>query len=299
MKRGIFIITIIAVLGISLVSAGFFDYFRDIDLSPSADTDVSVTVGNVAPVIVSVESISAVDLTPASTTDVTFTFVASDPNGVSDLDDSSATAEFTFGSEPTRSDTDGCSFVSEASGERTYTCTITMQSYDAPGSWTVTVGISNLTGPLTTTDSLNTVTLNLLRDISINPITIGFPTVIQGGTDIVSSATTTITNNGNFVVPTDGDFEITAYDLPGVTTPSDKIPAANFNAAGSSESDVCGGATTTTLADSTATVISSAALARGDTGNTEDIEYCITLVPAGIISQDYSTTGGTAWSLSI
>jgi hypothetical protein len=297
MKRGftLFVIVIVVVFAAVFI----FTYMqKKPELAPSADTEVSVEVGNVAPVIENVAAIPAVTLLPAASTDVTFTFDASDPNGVADLDDATATADFDRGVEPTRSDGDGCAFVSELLGVRTYTCTVPMQYFDEAGLWTVTVGISDIAGPLTTTDATTTVTVNLLRDISIAPATVSFPTVIQGGVDIAASTDTTVTNNGNFVVPTDGTFDVTGSLLAGETTPADTIPTANFNAAGSSEIDPC--ATGTALVDSVATSIGTAALARGAIGNTEDIGYCLTSVPGAISSQVYSTVaGGTPWTLAI
>lgn len=296
MKKEIIVSFILVALLIPLSTAGLFDWFKkNIDLAPSQPTDVRIEVGNVGPSITSISSIPAVDLNSApSSTAVAFTFSASDPNGVSDLNDASASANFTKLGEELRSS--ACSFLSQTGNERTYSCSINMQYYDSAGTWTVSVSIkdqANLMG-----SSSSTFNVNLLRSISISPATINFPTVVQGAANIISSVNTQVTNNGNFVVPTNGGLSITANNLIGESTSTENIPASNFRAAGSSESStVC--TTGDALVASTSAEITNINLPRGASGNTEDIAYCLTLVPSSISSQFYSATGGNAWTISI
>lgn len=295
MKKEAILIILLA-FTMPLVSAGLFDWIKEkVQLAPSQPTDVRVQVGNAAPTIQSISAIPAVFLSPSpSITSVTFTFIARDKNGAADLNDATASANFNKLGETTR--TAACSFLSQLGKERTYQCITDMQYYDDAGTWNVAVSINDQAG--LTASSTSAFTVNLLKDISISPATISFPTVEPEQVDVPSSGPTTITNNGNFEVPLDGSIKITSFDLLGETIPTEIIPALNFRASGSLESaTVC--TTGTGLIDSTAIPIT-ANLPRGPSGsNTETLTYCITLVPSAISTQFYSATGGIAWIIGI
>ena len=264
-----------------------------VQLAPSQPTQVRVGVGNANPTITNLQAIPNVNLNPSpSTTDVIFTFSARDPNGANDMIDSTASAQFTNPGEPTRTGT--CSFLSSSGKEKTFQCTTTINYFDKSGSWTATVSIQDAQSA-TATDS-STFTINLLRDISINPSIINFPTVAPEQTNILSVDTTTITNNGNFEAPP-GSILATANDLIGETNPAETLPASIFKVAGSSTADVCGAGSS--LLPSSPTTITSSTLPRGPSGsNTETLSYCLTLVP-DITSQFYSATGGNSWVIAI
>ena len=297
MKKEAILIILLA-FTMPLVSAGLFDWLKEkIQLAPgpSQPTDVRVQVGNAAPTIQSISVIPAVSLSPSpSTTPVVFTFTARDSNGASDLNDATASANFNKVGESTRTAT--CVFQSQSGKQRTYECTVVMQYYDDAGTWNVGVSIQDQAS--LSASSSSTFPVNLLKDISIFPATINFPAVEPEQGNVPSSVSTTITNNGNFETPLDGDIKITSFDLLGETTPLEIIPALNFRASGSSGSaTVC--TTGTGLTDSTAISIT-ANLPRGSSGsNTEDLTYCITSIPADISTQFYSATGGRAWIIEI
>lgn len=290
------IILALLIISFPLVSASLLDWFKDIMKSPSQDTEIKVRIGNVAPVITNIQSILDVDLNPSpSTTDVIFTFSARDKNSVNDLNDATASAQFTKSGETTR--TGSCTFQSQTGNERTYQCTIAMQYYDGAGTWNAEVSIQDQAG-LTGTDS-SAFQVNQLKAISISPTTINFPTVSQGDIDVISSQNTIITNNGNFVVPLDGQLSITAHNLIGEDNPIENIPAGNFKASGSSGAgNVCtiGG---NTLVDNSQVDLTNLNLGRGLSKNTEDITYCLTLVPTAISTQFYSAIGGNRWTIGI
>ncbi len=293
-KRGktIVVITIVAVLALITLLVFINNFNKDINLSPSQPTQVRVQVKNSPPTITSIQSIPNVNLNPSpSTTNVVFTFIARDSNGANELVDSSAFAQFTNTGEPTRSGT--CSFQSTAQKEKAYQCTIPMNYYDKSGIWTVTVGIQD--AQAASVQGSSTFTVNLLRDISITPTTINFPAAAPGDLNVRSADNTTITNNGNFQAPP-GTISATAFDLTGETNSTEKIPAANFKIAGSSQSNVCGSGNSLTHASSITVTTSN--LSRGATGNTEKLSYCLTTVPE-ISSQYYSATGGNSWVINI
>ncbi len=268
------------------------------------NVDYVQLVGNAAPTIVSVTPIPNVDLLAGTTKSITFQFTAQDTNGASDLNDASASASFIKTGENTR--VGSCSFVSTAGNQKTYSCTVTMQYYDNDGTWTISVTIQDAAAA-TATDSSNTFVVNLLKDITISPASISFPSTSQGAANIISTSDTTITNKGNFD-STNGNIQLTAKDLTGVTTPAEIIPATNFKSVGSSQAGtVC--TTGTTLSNAVAVNILSANLPRGNptdgnplyTSNTETMRYCITLVPSAISSQDYTATflKGNTWTIGL
>ncbi len=292
------ILIILLALTMPLVSAGFFDWVKErIQLAPSQPTDVRVQVGNAAPTIVAISVISPVFLSPAPlTTSVVFTFTAQDKNGASDLKDATASANFNRVGETTRTAT--CVFQSQLGKQRTYQCTVNMQYYDKAGTWNVAVSIQDQAG--LSASSSSTFTVNFLREISISPATISFPTVAPDDVNIISSSSTIVTNKGNFEVPADGNLKATSFDLQGETTSSEIIPASNFKISGSSGSGTVCTTGGTLMIDSVSTSITAAALPRGPSGsNTESLTYCITLVPSLISTQFYSATGGRAWVIGI
>jgi len=298
MKRGIVVAVILIAFLIPFTSASIFDWFKkDVQMAPSANTDVRVGVGNVAPQIVSIDTIPNVNLIPASLTNVIFSFTARDSNGANDLNDATAAASFARAGEPTRTAT-SCTRTSQVGKQRTYQCTVPMQYYDQAGLWTISVSINDQAG-LNAQDSSTSFTLNLLRDIILSSNSISFPTLVQGDINTMSSQDTTITNNGNAVVPSN-IIQLTAHNLIGETTTSENIPASSFTSASTSLPDICTGGNA--LIDNSAITISSAALPRGPSGsNTGVIGYCLTLVPEGISSQYYSASlaGGTAWTITL
>lgn len=296
-KRGSKKVIIVALIIITsiLIIYGIFKniIIEKVNLSPSQSTQVRVQVGNANPTITNIQAIPNVNLNPSpSTTPVIFTFIAKDVNGANDIVDSSASAQFTNTGEPTRSAT--CSYLSTLGKEKTYQCAVTMNYFDKSGTWNVIVSVADSKGA--TGQASSTFNINLLRDISITPSVINFPSVSTGDIDVISTDATTITNNGNFESPP-GVISATAYDLVGEINSVEKIPAANFKITGSSQSDVC--AQGITLRHSSSISLTNANLARGPSGsNTETLKYCLTSVPE-ISSQFYSASGGNSWVISI
>jgi hypothetical protein len=298
-----FITMSILFISVSIVSAGFFDFFKDPQLGPTDTTDVAVTV-NSPPTIVTPPSIPAVDLTTGGNHLVTFSFTAEDVDGPTDLDASSIEATFTKSGEPTRSISDGlndgagndeCTANTPVGNQITYDCQITMRYYDDNAAdWTATVSIDDQAGE-TATDNSATFTVNLLREITLSPTTINFPTIASPSSDITSSDNTEVTNLGNWDSTTDGSMEITGYALS--INPDDltEIPATNFRAGDVSEvATICstGGQP---LIQATAQSISSIVLPRGEpTFNTGTITYCLDTVPSGLTSGATYSTSGTS-----
>ncbi len=264
-----------------------------------------VQPSNVAPTIVSVTPISPVNPTPGGATTVAFQFTAEDSNGATNLNDLTASGSFSKTGENTRNDVDGCSFVSQSGNQRTYSCSINMQYYDDNGVWTITVSIQDQAAA-TATNSANTFTYNLLRDITISPASFSFPSSFPGDSNLISISDTTVTNNGN-ADSTNTKLQITSNSLTGSVNPLESIPAGNFKAVGSSQAaTVC--TTGTILSNALAVDITSASITRGAldgnllyTDNTETLRYCLTSVPTGISAQSYTANSvkGNQWVIGV
>ena len=290
-NKGIVIIIVIAAFLLT-ISLSQIIFEQTISFSPSQPTQVNVNVGNARPTITNLQAIPNVNLNPApSTTNVLVTFTARDANGANDLVDATASAQFSNTGEPTRTGT--CSLQSTAGKEKTYQCSVSMSYFDKSGTWTATVNVADTKSA--TAQSSSTLTVNLLRDISINPAIINFPSVAPGDVNIIPTDITIITNKGNCEAPP-GAILATAYDLIGETDSTQNLPAANFRIAGSSQADVCGQGNP--LTHSSPTTVTTSALSRGSAGNTESLSYCLTSVPE-VSSQLYSATGGSSWIIAI
>lgn len=286
------VIVIVILIALAILIYNLFSS-ETISFSPSAPTQVKINVGNAAPSIRDIQVIPNVNLNPSpSTTAVSFTFTARDSNGANDLVDSSTTVKFNSTGEPTRTGT--CSYLSGSGKEKTYQCTVNMNYYDRSGSWTANISVADNKGAIA--EGSTQLTVNLLRDLSINPSIVNFPTLSPGDTNVLSTDNTLITNNGNFEATSGNAILITAYNLVGETNPSEYIPASNFRVAGSSQTDVC--AQGNSLAHSASTSTPSSTLRRGASGNTETIKYCLTSIP-DLSSQAYSATGGQSWVIAI
>jgi hypothetical protein len=295
------------VLAVSFVSAIWPFDRGDVQLQPSETTDVSVTVGNVAPTVIilfvdddagSPDDIVALD--PTGLQPVTIEFTVEDQNGLPGANLNPATLDIIFdydtGPETVSTLGDGACSSVDALNVRTYTCIVNMINYSPHIDWTATVQIDDTAGsPLTGSDT-HAFDVGQLLDIDItSPLVIG--AVAPGQQDVTGGGIqTTVTNNGNIIVPTDRDLYITAEEL-GSSPPGDIIPAASFNSAGSGQADVCGFGTP--LVDASAEIITGVSLSRGvSPTNEETLDYCLD-VP-NIAEASYSATdGGGLWVIEI
>ncbi|MEM3113370.1 MAG: hypothetical protein QXI33_03020 [Candidatus Pacearchaeota archaeon] len=248
---------------------------------------------NTAPTIVSINPIPNVNLNAGTTTNVTVIFTAEDLNGASNLNDTTASVSFSKTGEATRTSVPvtGCSAGAPSGNQKTYTCIVTMQYYDAPGTWNAQVRVDDQES-LTAT-STSTFNVNTLFAESINPGSISFGTVSPGQND-VNSINTRITNIGNML----SNIKIISKNLIGNTNPLEQIHATNIKV-GLSSSNVC--LTGDQLSDNVEVQITGIQIPKNDglsTNNFVDITYCMD-VPTGISAQAYSATSsqGNAWEI--
>lgn len=298
MKRGYTVaLTLILVLSISFISAGFWDNFKLTGKATSQATDVSITVSGSNPAVVTIPSISNQNPTEATTTTLNFNVYMSDSDGVADLDDSSVAANVTDGT-TTHSDA-SCSWVNDIdSTTANYTCSVTMDYWDTAGTWNIGASGADLGSGSTTHNTTATFTYNQLKAMVISPASLTWPSVTPGATNQTSNNDATVINNtGNY----DGTITVTAIDLLGDTTPSESITADSFTVgistgAGNPE---CAG---TALQNSTAVEITSSDsnpgnLSLGSGSGQEQLYYCIPELGA-VSSQAYSTSQGGSWTIA-
>jgi len=303
-KKGIMIGIFFLALLLPLISAGFLDkiFGKDVRESPQ---DFSVRVGNTPPTV-TVQSIINPIIPAGSTGPVNIIFRASDNNGITTLVDSSIfiALNYSGGGESRAGTNANCIPTDIDSITREYNCNITLFYYDHSGIWGINASIRD-TGDLQGKDDDNTTVVPELRAISFPAGTIGFGSVTPGQTNIASLLPTGLTNNGNYGL--DGvanSLYVESTSLIGQTNGAYNIPANNFKAAGASVSDVCSVGGTNLVGTPTQTPIPSVVLPKGSLGTsfpTENVSYCLTLVPSGLLDQIYSTTasGGVAWQITI
>ena len=265
------------------------------------DITINVTAPQNQPPIITINSVdidNLVDLIQGATTPVEIVFNVTDANGYADINDSSVLISFNYdtGGEPTRSNFSCLAPTNDGLNTKTYTCRVNMSYYDAPGTWTATVNVSDFLGPATgqNTRQFN---VNLLRAVSLSPPTIGFGNVIPGNTNVQSLINTTITNEGNFDIQANSKLQIISKALIGQINPLEVISGNNFKLADQSVLNVC--LSGINLIQDTPVDIPNIVLPRGPS-STREVQYCLTSVPVGISAQDYSASGLLgAWDIRI
>ncbi len=284
---------------VSFASASFIDdLFKKTGKVPLQPQDVSVTVSGLPPSIVFVQNINGGNpVLPVEDTTifVVFEVHVSDANGVDNLDDSSVTADFDLIGETTRSGL--CAWVNDIDGTTAnYSCSVDMEYYADAGTWTATINANDLDTNSATPDTSETFGYAELKAMIISPNSISFGSVSTLATNQeATDDPTTVINKGNY----DGAISIQGYNLYGLSDNSESIPAANFVAdveTGSGVECTGGSNSETALVDGVSTSISGTDANRGPVG-TEELYYCLTLVP-NVQSQQYSTTEpsfGDSW----
>jgi len=263
----------------------------------SGTTNVSATVTNTAPTIVSVASVPAQDPTENSYTTVSISFVAEDQNGVDDLDDSTASVTFSKTGETSRSST-SCSVTDISSTQANYTCSVDMWYFDGAGTWTINVSVADLSAVTAYDDSTN-FTYNTLKAIQVATGSISFGSVSIGQTNIGATDDPIVVDNTGNVDIAVNTTSITAYDLHGTTTTSEYIAASQFSAndVDASEGEALVNATQVTIVD----IVIPAGNNSLDDGSTgEDWIYVyLEEVPSGISAQTYDTSQLGAWVIAV
>lgn len=242
------------------------------------------TAANNAPVINDISNIPSQSITEAGINYVEFSVLASDENGVANLNDNSLNATFSKSGETTRFNS-SCSWLSDINTTTAnYTCTIGLWYWDGAGTWDVNATILDLSNAQSPAYN-ETFTLSETTAMVMSPNSLGWATLFPGGLDKLSNNDPIIINNTGNKDITSGNVRVKAYDLTGETNPSYIIPAANFTV---NVDDACEG---TQMQNNTAIGIAGSISPAGNNsaGNgQEQLYFCLEEVP-NIIQQAYST----------
>jgi len=300
-KRGkyIFIFSVMLLLIIPLISAGFFDnvYSKITGKATQGTTALNVTIGNSAPTITYVQIITATNPTDDTSTSITFNFTVTDTDGAGNIDTSSGRAEFTRAGEPTRSDT-SCSNYAGVGNDMNFSCTIDMWYFDENGAWDINASANDI-NDIYAENTSESFTYNLLPGMKMSPTALGWGTVGLTDTDTSSDDNPIQVNNtGNDKV----DLHITGLDLQGEYTKTEYIYAVNFTV-----DSITTGCSGTALVNNSGTNITSASLFKGnhslnlndETSGQEELFFCLKGVPQDISSQSYSSTAFGSWTIEI
>ena len=301
MKRGLYILGFILIVAvISFVSAGFFDFFRQTGNVPQEQQDVSVFVGGApvieAPVIASGLAYDPSDLFTNTTIPIIVNI--SDTDGPSDLNDASLIVQVNLGA-IVRDAT--CSPAGDNGNVRTYSCSVQLTNYDAAGDWDIYIYIED---SATNSDSINInnyFTYNLLSSITdpVTPDTLNWPPLASPQADVQSNNDPSIIENrGN----DNRNILIRAYNLTGEIDSGYLIPSTAFDVSDTLGQECLTGVSLASDGINTDTLIN-ANPGPDDGINPNDCDgsnevcvyYCLD-VPAGLLSQTYSTTArGEQW----
>ena len=257
-------------------------------------------VTNQVPQITYVSSIANTDPLEASASSVIFYATVYDADGVSDINTSSVTANFTRSGEPTRGNL-SCLNVSNIDANNiNVSCTIGMWYWDEAGDWNVSVYAKDNVGLSAVNDSTY-FQYNLLQAVTISPKIINFNVSSNAENQTAMNDPVVVNNTGNYNIT--GKLYLNAIDLLGERDSSEAIYVGNVSvglSSGGSPPAECSGAL---MQNATDTNLAGAVLNRGNLSlgggvAQEELYYCITKVGM-ISSQTYSTNAGGSWTIKI
>ncbi len=301
MKRGrlVIFVGILVLLIVPLASAGYFSdlWGKITGYAESGTTSLNITIGNSAPTIPWVESISATNPTDDTTKAISFNFTATDTDGMANLDNSTAEGYFTRAGESTRSNS-SCIPRNASTNSITFTCTVYMWYYDENGAWDINATIqdtNNAVGDNTT----ETFTYNSLLAMKMSPTALTWPSIGLTDTDTGSDDPIQVNNTGNDISLS---INVTSYNLEGNVTTTDYIYANNFTI-----DNVTAGCSGTYMANATSINITNATLERGNhslnynnaTSGQERLFFCLKGVIQTISSQGYTSAEYGSWTVTI
>jgi hypothetical protein len=300
MKKGDYFILIGAIVILLLFALNYSDFVNKITGYATSDATVlNITVGNNAPTIAYVESITAKNPTDDTTTSITFNYTATDADGASNINRNTAKAYFQRGGETTRSNTSCINTSIGVGNDINFTCTIAMWYYDQNGAWTINATIQDNGGSYVE-NSTTTFTYNVLPGMKMSPTSLSWAPITMGQTDVGSNNDPIqINNTGN---DADVNVNITSYHLRGEQTTSEFIYANNFTIENASQG--CSG---TAMSNATSINVTTAILQRGNhslnydnsTSGQEQVYFCLKGLPGGISQQSYSSSAYGSWTVLI
>jgi hypothetical protein len=303
MKRGklLIFLGILVLLIVPLTSAGFFSdlWGKITGYAESGTATVNITIGNNVPTITWVQAISSQTPIDDTIKPITFNFTATDADGYSNINVSTAESRFQLAGEATRSNL-SCVNWSQSGNDVNFTCTIDMWYFDkADTSWVINVtirDINNADGE----NSSTTFQYSTLLGMKMSPTFLNWTEIGLSNTDVGSNNDPILINNtGNDETV---NINVTALNLQGEETTDEYIYANNFTVENASQ-----GCTGTTMSNATSLNVTSAILYRGnhslhyqnETSGQEQTYYCLKGVPQDISAQSYSSAAYGSWTITV
>jgi hypothetical protein len=301
MKRGIYILCFFmaTVLMLSMVSAGSLDDFWDkiTGRATTQNVGLNITVtGGSSPVIIAVYNGTATSMESGpnegpSPTYVIAGFRVNDPDGIANLDNSTATMNFSLGGETTRQAT--CTFVAgqSTSTQANYTCNVTMWWYDGPGSWTINAYIEDFNDNSAYNSTTRNVLVGTTDGLLANQTSLTWPAINPGASNTEANQFMGLNNTGN----RPRSIYVNSSDLLGDVNPAYALGANNFsvkNAAG------CEGTPMVNRTDTnitSVTVFNRGNYTINDGTAQANLYYCLEISNSDLIAQSYSTNALGAW----
>ena len=291
---------LILIIVMPFISGNILDWITGRATQP---TNVSITISAVQ--LNWTSTISDQNITENGINYTTFYFTAAIPGGdVTDLNDSSARANFTRAGESTRENLT-CSWVEDIGADTAnYSCTIGKWYWDGAGDWNITAAVADINENWGVNDS-TTFTLLETTAFAASPNALTWPTIKAGDTNSVSNNDPSLLNNTANKDIAIGDINISALDLHGETDDTYYIDSVNFT------TDIDTGAEAECdgdiLSNNTYVSITSAILTAGnnslnygnETSGQEQLYYCLVEANNSLIAQAYSTDLLGSWTIQI
>ncbi len=269
--------------------------------------EFTVQSGNTAPVVSAIYYANATQsITESGVTNLTLSFLATDVDGVGNLNDTTAGVNTTIPGHPSRAN-NSCGLVSDInSSTANYSCVVPIHYFDLSGNWTITAFVSDTNGLMAQNTSNFTLASTLA--VTVGPSSLTFASISPSATNTTASNDpVTVNNTGNSNITT-GNVRVQAITLIGATNANFNISASNFTVdvvtgAGNPE---CGNQTV--MSNASTTSIIDSILPRGNNSvgvgpgaGVEQLYVCLRNAPAADVlpAQTYSATGGAAWTISV
>src|SRR3989338_7228524 len=182
--------------------------------------NISIATNGV-PSITFVSNLSAVSIIEGGVRQINFSFLASDPDGRGDLDNTSAQLRISRLGEADRTNT-SCTPVGTFENNINYSCSINLWYYDGAGFWTINASIRDTQSLYSENNSMQFMVLETTA-FAIGPTALTWATLELGNTNrTATNDPMTLNNTGNKDIVTTG-ITVTGYDLRGLTTTTEFI----------------------------------------------------------------------------
>src|SRR3989344_4174268 len=263
----------------------------------SGNSTANVSVSSVTPVITSIRLPATQTITENSYINVSFFFNATDADGASDFNSTSAIGSIDKSGDTSRYNF-SCSSENINTTTNRYNCTVDLWYFDSSGDWTVNVSVKDNSSTYASNTS-QVFTVNPTKAVVINTNGLTWTSINLGSINNLATNNITANNTGNVNV-TRGNVTVRAYNLHGLTTASQFIYAANFSV---NTVNACEGQL---LANVTYTNVTDAILTRGNhslnngTSGQQQLAFCLEAIDdKGLAVQAYQTVSGYPWELII